>query len=96
MKSTSSTGDCEWMSAPQCPGCGGGAGAIVLFPADLPHQVYVAFILAGVSAAAMTSYASMRRTYFPVRVAEHSVVDDAYRMGGTEEHLSMAILVACS
>jgi diguanylate cyclase (GGDEF)-like protein len=70
-----------------------GFGAILLFPEDLPHQVYVAFIMAGVGAAAMTSYAAMRRTYFLFVLP--SVVPLMARIAweGAEVHLSMAILV---
>ena len=70
-----------------------GCGAVVLFPDDLPHQVYIAFILAGIGAAAMTSYAPMRRTYFLFLLP--SVVPLMVRIGleGTEVHASMAILV---
>lgn len=70
-----------------------GCGAIVLFPADLPHQVYVAFILAGVGAAAMTSYAAMRRTYLLFVVP--SILSLMVRIAweGDEVHFSMAILV---
>ncbi len=70
-----------------------GGGAIVLFPADLPHQVYVAFILAGVSAAAMTSYAAMRRTYFLFVLPSILPLMARIAWEGTEMHLSMAILV---
>lgn len=42
-----------------------GSTAVVLFPPrDLPHEVVIAFVLAGLSAGAMTSYAALRRCYF--------------------------------
>ena len=42
-----------------------GSSAMILFPPDdLPHQVVIAFVLAGLSAAAMTSYSALRRCYF--------------------------------
>jgi diguanylate cyclase (GGDEF)-like protein len=42
-----------------------GASAAVLFPVgDLTHQIVINFLLAGISAGAMTSYAAMRRCYF--------------------------------
>jgi len=40
-----------------------GSSALVLFPADLPHQVAIAFVLAGLCAGAMTSYAALPRCY---------------------------------
>ena len=70
-----------------------GCGALVLFPADLPHQVYVAFILAGVGAAAMTSYAAMRRTYFLFVLPSILSLMARIAWERTEEHISMAILV---
>jgi diguanylate cyclase (GGDEF)-like protein len=70
-----------------------GCGAVILFPADLPHQVYIAFILAGLGAAAMTSYAALRRTYFWFLLP--SIVPLMVRIAveGTHVHISMALLV---
>lgn len=42
-----------------------GSAAAVLFPVgDFAHQIFINFLLAGISAGAMTSYAAMRRCYF--------------------------------
>lgn len=42
-----------------------GSSALILFPPDdLAHQVVIAFVLAGLSAGAMTSYSAIRRCYF--------------------------------
>jgi diguanylate cyclase (GGDEF)-like protein len=71
-----------------------GCGTIVLFPADLPHQMYIAFISAGVGAAAMTSYAAMRRTYFLFLLPSVLPLMARFAWEGTEVHLSMAILVS--
>lgn len=70
-----------------------GFGAVFLFPEDLPHQVYIAFILAGIGAAAMTSYASMRRTYFLFLLPSVVPLMARIALEGTEVHLSMAVLV---
>jgi diguanylate cyclase (GGDEF)-like protein len=72
-----------------------GCGTVVLFPADLPHQMYIAFISAGVGAAAMTSYAAMRRTYFLFLLPSVLPLMARFAWEGTELHLSMAALVAC-
>ena len=70
-----------------------GCGAIFLFPVDLPHQVYIAFILAGVGAAAMTSYAAMRRTYYWFVLPSILPLMMRFAWEGVEAHVSMAILV---
>jgi diguanylate cyclase (GGDEF)-like protein len=70
-----------------------GGGAIFLFPEDLPHQVYLAFILAGVAAAAMTSYAAMRRTYFLFVLPSIVPLMARFAWEGAEVHISMAVLV---
>jgi diguanylate cyclase (GGDEF)-like protein len=72
-----------------------GCGTIVLFPADLPHQVYVAFILAGIGAAAMTSLAAMRRTYFLFLLPGILPLMVRLAWEATEVHVSMAMLVGC-
>jgi diguanylate cyclase (GGDEF)-like protein len=41
-----------------------GTAAALFFPhADLPHQVFIVFVLAGMCAGAMTAYGAMRRCY---------------------------------
>ncbi|HEU4487477.1 MAG TPA: diguanylate cyclase [Povalibacter sp.] len=70
-----------------------GCGAVMLFPDDLPHQVYIAFILAGMGAAAMTSYAALRRTYFLFLLPSVLPLMGRIAMEGTEVHISMAVLV---
>ena len=72
-----------------------GCGTIFLFPADLPHQMYVAFILAGIGAAAMTSLAAMRRTYFLFLLPGILPLMARFAWEGTEVHVSMALLVGC-
>jgi diguanylate cyclase (GGDEF)-like protein len=72
-----------------------GCGTIALFPDDLPHQMYVAFILAGIGAAAMTSLAAMRRTYFLFLLPGIVPLMVRFAWEGTEVHVSMAILIAC-
>jgi diguanylate cyclase (GGDEF)-like protein len=72
-----------------------GCGTIALFPADLPHQMYVAFILAGIGAAAMTSLAAMRRTYFLFLLPGILPLMVRFALEGTEMHVSMAMLVGC-
>jgi diguanylate cyclase (GGDEF)-like protein len=72
-----------------------GFGTILLFPPDLPHQMYIAFISAGVGAAAMTSYAAMRRTYFLFLLPSVLPLMARFAWEGTELHLSMALLVGC-
>jgi diguanylate cyclase (GGDEF)-like protein len=71
-----------------------GFGALILFPADLPHQVYFAFILAGIGAAAMTSYAAMRRTYFLFLLPSVLPLMARFAWEGTEVHLSMSLMVS--
>jgi diguanylate cyclase (GGDEF)-like protein len=72
-----------------------GCGTIALFPADLPHQMYVAFILAGIGAAAMTSLAAMRRTYFLFLLPGILPLMVRFAWEATEVHASMAMLVGC-
>lgn len=72
-----------------------GSSAIVLFPTgDLPHQVVITFVLAGLSAGAMTSYAAIRLCYFAFVLP--AVVPIAARMAlqGTQIHYGMAALTA--
>jgi diguanylate cyclase (GGDEF)-like protein len=71
-----------------------GCGAVILFPPDLPHQVYLAFILAGIGAAAMTSYAAMRRTYFLFLLPSVLPLMARFAWEGTEVHLSMSLMVS--
>jgi diguanylate cyclase (GGDEF)-like protein len=70
-----------------------GCAAVFLFPADLPHQVYLAFILAGVAAAAMTSFAALRRTYFLFVLPSIVPLMARFAWEGAEVHISMAVLV---
>jgi diguanylate cyclase (GGDEF)-like protein len=42
----------------------GFAGGVLFPPDDLPHQLFIGFVLAGLSAGAMTSYSAIRRCYF--------------------------------
>lgn len=56
-----------------------GCAALALFPADLPHQVLIAFVLAGLSAGAMTSYSALRQCYLAFVLP--AVVPVAARMG---------------
>lgn len=70
-----------------------GCGAVLLFPDDLPHQVYIAFILAGIGAAAMTSYAPMRRTYFLFLLPSIVPLMVRFALERTEVHTAMAALV---
>jgi len=71
-----------------------GCGVVLLFPPDISHQVYVAFVLAGVSAAAMTSYAAMKRTaymfLFPSIVPEIVM----FLQEANEQHLIMGVMIA--
>jgi diguanylate cyclase (GGDEF)-like protein len=70
-----------------------GSSALVLFPAgDLPHQVVITFVLAGLSAGAMTSYSAIRRCYFLFVLP--TVLPIALRMTlqGDEIHMLMALL----
>jgi diguanylate cyclase (GGDEF)-like protein len=72
-----------------------GCATLALFPADLPHQMYLAFVLAGIGAAAMTSLAAMRRTYFLFLLPSIVPLMVRFASEGTEVHLSMAVLVGC-
>lgn len=70
-----------------------GSSAVVLFPpGDLSHQVLIVFVLAGVSAGAMTSYAAVRRCYFAFVLP--TVIPVAVRMAmePTEINHGMAFL----
>lgn len=70
-----------------------GSSALVLFPAgDLPRQVLVTFVLAGLSAGAMTAYAAIRQCYFAFVLP--TVVPVAVRMAlsSTQIHHGMAML----
>ncbi len=71
-----------------------GLGAYVLFPgASLPHQVFLAFIIAGMTAGAVPLYSALRGAYaaymlpvllpFVVRLAQ----------GDSQQHVYMALLV---
>lgn len=70
-----------------------GFGSVYLFPDDLVHQVYIAFILAGVGAAAMTSYAAMRRTYLSYLIPSIAPMTIRFAMVPNEVHISMALLI---
>ena len=70
-----------------------GCGAYFLFPQDLPHQVYISFILAGIGAAAMTSYAALRRTYLLFLLPSLLPLMLRFAMAGTEVHMSMVALI---
>jgi diguanylate cyclase (GGDEF)-like protein len=70
-----------------------GASAAVLFPpGDLPHQVLITFILAGLSAGAMTAYAAIWPCY--ALFAVPAILPMVFRMAlqGSELHWSMALL----
>ena len=70
-----------------------GSSALVLFPGDLPHQVAIAFVLAGLCAGAMTSYAALPRCY--VMFVLPALLPIAFRMAlqGTAIHNWMALLI---
>lgn len=74
-------------------GCWWGCGIVMLFPPDMPHQAYVAFVMAGISAGAMTSYAALQRTaflfLFPSTIPELVM----FLLQGNEDHLAMGIMV---
>lgn len=70
-----------------------GAGVVLLFPDDLPHQVYIAFILAGIGAAAMTSYAPLRQAYLLFLLPSIVPLMMCFAWEATEVHGSMAALV---
>jgi diguanylate cyclase (GGDEF)-like protein len=70
-----------------------GSSALVLFrPDDAPHQVLIAFVLAGLAAGAMTSYAALRQCYFAFVLP--AVVPIAVRMAiqHNEVNQGMALL----
>jgi len=69
-----------------------GLGSALLYPPDLPHQVYVAFVMAGISAAAMTTYAAFRRTYFLFALPANLPLVISETLGGGSIHYSMAVL----
>lgn len=70
-----------------------GSSALILFPGDLPHQVAIAFVLAGLCAGAMTSYAALRHCY--VMFVLPALLPFAFRMElqGTAIHSWMALLI---
>src|ERR1700730_17871652 len=70
-----------------------GSSALVLFPGDLPHQVAIAFVLAGLCAGAMTSYAAAPRCY--VMFVLTALLPIAFRrpLQGTAIHNWMALLI---
>jgi len=70
-----------------------GSTAVVLFPiGDLAHQVLIAFVLAGLAAGAMTSYAVIWRCY--VLFVVPAILPFVCRLAlqNTEIHASMALL----
>jgi diguanylate cyclase (GGDEF)-like protein len=70
-----------------------GSAAAVLFPPhDLPRQIVMNFLLAGMSAGAMTSYTAIWRCYFLFVLP--AILPMTFRMAlqGTEIHDSMALL----
>jgi diguanylate cyclase (GGDEF)-like protein len=70
-----------------------GSSAVALFrPDDPAHQVVIAFVLAGLSAGSMTSYAALRRCYFAFVLP--AVVPIAVRMAiqHSEINQGMALL----
>ena len=70
----------------------GYAGVGLFPPGDLAHQVFITFVLAGLSAGAMTSYSAIRSTYFLFVLP--AIVPVMLRMAfeQTEIHYSMALL----
>jgi diguanylate cyclase (GGDEF)-like protein len=71
-----------------------GSAGVLLFPAgDLPHQVIIMFVLAGLSAAAMTSYASIRHCYFLFVLPMLLPVAVRMALEGTEIHYTMSLLI---
>jgi diguanylate cyclase (GGDEF)-like protein len=70
----------------------GSAAAVVFPPGDLPHQIVINFLLAGISAGAMTSYTAIWRCYFLFVLP--AILPMAFRMAlqGTEIHDSLALL----
>jgi diguanylate cyclase (GGDEF)-like protein len=70
----------------------GYAGAGLFPPGDLAHQVFITFVLAGLSAGAMTSYSAIRRTYF--LFVFPAILPVALRMALEHDqiHYSMAVL----
>lgn len=69
-----------------------GLGSALLFPLDLPHQVYVTFVMAGTSAAAMTAYAAFRRSYFLFALPAILPVVFRLALERSEIHDGMAVL----
>jgi diguanylate cyclase (GGDEF)-like protein len=70
-----------------------GFGGVYFYPPDLPHQVYLMFVVAGISAAAMTSYAAFRRTYFLFVLPVCVPVVLRNFAEGTQMHYGMAVLI---
>lgn len=70
-----------------------GSAGVVFFPSnDLPHQVIILFVLSGVSAAAMTSYAPIRGLYFLFVLPTILPVVIRMAFEGTETHYVMSLL----
>lgn len=70
-----------------------GSAAVILFPAgDLAHQVLIAFILAGLAAGAMTSYAVIWRCYMLFVAPAILPLVLRLTLQNTEIHTSMAVL----
>jgi diguanylate cyclase (GGDEF)-like protein len=70
-----------------------GSASVALFPAgDLAHQIFINFLLAGISAGAMTSYTAIWRCYFLFVLP--AILPMACRMAlqGSEIHDAMALL----
>lgn len=71
-----------------------GVGAFVLFPEDsLPHQVFLAFILAGMSAGAVPLYSAMRGAYAAYMLPALVLFAVRLAYGGSQLHIYMALLV---
>ena len=70
-----------------------GSSALFLFPGDLSHQVAIAFVLAGLCAGAMTSYAALPRCYLTFVLP--ALLPIAFRMAlqDTAIHNWMALLI---
>lgn len=71
-----------------------GAGAYLLYPeASLPHQVFLAFILAGMAAGAIPLYSALRGAYVAYMLP--ALLPFAVRLAsdGSQLHIYMALLV---
>jgi len=71
-----------------------GAGAYILFPeTSLPHQVFLAFILAGMTAGAVPLYSAMRGAYVAYMLPALLPFAARLASGGSHLHIYMALLV---